>query len=204
LRVKSDHVGKYMRRNQIIKNVGAHVQLEPPARFLDENGVELLPTRNDDWIVHAVDEDGLRIQNIYSDHVTTLGYDHIHHYTSNPDRFHGGVRYGFLTLNVQIFIQGVNLSIRPNARPGQPVDPPKVEIGEKWVDFRYAADSGLQAELQAAGYEIGWCDERKLARRLDLDGYELVLIRDRGGTLVSLHCRSQPSNLTLIKKRRIR
>lgn len=191
-----------MKRDQIVKNVGARVQLEPPARFLDANGIELLPMRNDDWIIHAADEDGLRIQNIYSDHVATLGYDHIHHYTSNPGRMRGDLRYGFLSLHIQIFIQGVNLTIRPNARPGEPVDPPKVEIGQKWADFRYAADSGLQRQLEGEGYEIGWCDERKLARRLDLEGYELVLVRERSGTLVSLHCESRPSNLTLVKKRR--
>lgn len=191
-----------MKRDQIIKNDGARVQLEPPARFLDANGVEQLPTRNDDWIIHAADETGLRIQNVYSDHATTLAYDHIHHYTSNPDRSRGGIQYGFLTLHVQIFIRGVNLSIRPNGRPGEPVDPPEVEIGDKWVDFRYPADSGLQQHLEAEGYEIGWCDERKRARRLDLEGCELVFVRQRSGALVSLRCASQPSHLVLIKKRR--
>jgi len=190
-----------MNRDQITKNVGARVQLEPPARFLDANGVELPSMRNDDWIIHAADEDGLRIQNVYSNHVAVLGYDHIHHYTSNPGRSPGGLRYGFLSLHVQIFIQGMNLTIRPNARPSEPVDPPKVEIGQMWVDFRYASDSGLQQELEAEGFTIGWCDERKLPRRIGLEGYELVLVRERSGKLVSLHCESQPSNLTLIKRR---
>lgn len=191
-----------MKRDQIIKNVGARVQLEPPARFLDVNGIEILPVRNDDWIIHAADDAGLRIQNIYSDHVATLGSDHIHHYTSNPGRTQGDLRYGFLSLHLQIFIQGVNLTIRPNARPGEHVEPPRVEIGEKLVDFGYAADSGLQRQLEAEGYEIGWCDECKLSRRLDLEGCELVLVRDRSGALVSLHCHSRPANLALVKKRR--
>lgn len=189
-----------MQRNQIVKNVGARVQLEPAACFLDANGIEQLPKRNDDWIILAAQDDGLHIRNVYSDHVTTLGYDHIHHYTSNPDRSRGGIQYGFLTLHVQIFIQGVNLSIRPNGRPGESLDPPEVKISKQWIDLNYAADSGLQQKLGAEGYDIGWCDDRTLARRIDLEGYELVLIRNRNGALVSLHAKSQPRNLTLIKK----
>jgi hypothetical protein len=32
--------------------------------------------------------------------VITLGADHIHNFTSNPDRSHNGIKHGFLTLNV--------------------------------------------------------------------------------------------------------
>lgn len=189
-----------MKRDQIIKNVGARVQLEPPARFLDLNGIERLPVRNDDWIIHAADNDGLRIENVRSTHSTKLGYDQIHSYMSNPDRSQGNLQCGFLTLRVQIFIQGVNLTKRPNERPGAPVDPPHVEIGDKWVDFRYPADSGLQQALETGGYRIAWCADRNLARRIDLEGWEVVVALDGNGGLVRLRLRDSPENQTLIKR----
>ena len=63
-----------MKRDQIVKNVGYRVQLEPPACSLDEFGGEI-ERREDDWIIEAVPEEWLRIKNVATDHVTTLGYD---------------------------------------------------------------------------------------------------------------------------------
>ena len=104
------------------KNVSQRVQLLPVAYRLDENGRELEPM-DDDWIFGDVSNDTLRISNVRTGHVATLGKDHVHHFTTNPHRSEQGVKHGFLTLNVQIFLQGDNLWVRPNARPGERVNP---------------------------------------------------------------------------------
>ena len=109
-----------MQFDQIKKNVGYRVQLVPQACRLDEKGNEL-PAIDDDWIIQEVFKGGVRISNVRTQHHTILGLDHIHHFTSNPDRSQGGIKYGFLTLNVQIFLQGNNLSVRPSGRPGEAV-----------------------------------------------------------------------------------
>jgi hypothetical protein len=103
------------------KNVGCRVELVPIVCRLDENGREL-PQIDDDWIIDKVST-GVVVSNS-GGHVTTLGKDHIHHFTSNPDRSRTGILHGFLTLNVQVFVQGNRLWVRPNTRPGEPVRPP--------------------------------------------------------------------------------
>src|SRR3989338_5231357 len=123
-------VPRDMNWEQMKKNVGCRVQLIPPACRLDENGREL-PPKDDDWIIQEVSTAGVRVSNTRTDHHTTLGKDHIHHFTSNPDRSQTGVQHGFLTLNVQLFLQGNRLWVRPNARPGEPVMPQLGEAIEK-------------------------------------------------------------------------
>lgn len=130
-----------MNRYKLVKNVGARVQLAPPPCEQDQLG-RSLPQRDDEWLIEDAPADGLRVRNLHTEHSTTLGYDHIHHFTSDPGRSQGGLVHGFLTLNVQVFLQGNRAWIRPNARPGEPVAPPPVvKPRDKWVDFRYPDDS---------------------------------------------------------------
>ena len=68
---------------QFKKGVGMRFELEPIACRLDENGREL-PLMDDDWIIEEVSTSGVGIRNIRTGRVTTLGKDHIHHFTSNP------------------------------------------------------------------------------------------------------------------------
>jgi hypothetical protein len=186
---------------QMKKNVGCWVQLVPSACRLDEQGRKL-PSIDDDWIIFRVSEEGVEIQNTRTGHTPTLGYDHIHNFTSNPNHSQpAGVRYGFLTLNVQLFLHRNKVVIRPNARPGEPVEPPSVSVTEKWVDFRYPFDSGLQARLEAAGYRIAWCLEANLARKVDLEDWEIVVEPDAQGVLTKFRLKDRPSDQTLIKKR---
>jgi hypothetical protein len=104
-----------------------------------------------------------------TDHTTTLGKDHIYEYISNPDRSQGGIKHGFLVLKVQIFLEPKRLSITPTARPGESVEPPAVEIVEKWVNADYPARSGLKAQLEAAGYSLAWASDTRLAELGDRD-----------------------------------
>jgi hypothetical protein len=181
------------------KNVGCRIQLVPIACRLDENGREL-PQIDDDWIIEEVSDSGVRISDSRG-HVTILGKDHIHHFTSNPDRSRTGIPHGFLTLNVQVFLQGNRLWVRPCARPGEPVRPQRAEPAEKWVDLMYPLDSGLQQKLEAAGYRVRWCLDTKLSRRIDLEGWEIVVEPDTHGVLTKFRIKDRPADQTLIKKR---
>lgn len=188
-----------MNLDQLKKNVGARVQLEPVAIRLDEYGREL-PPMNDDWLIEEVTDVGVRILNLRTNHSTILGKDHIHHFTSNPGRsVIGGTQRGFLTLLVQIYLQGNTLSIRPCPRPGEVVPPQRTDTVEKWVDFRYPADSGLQGDLEARGYRVAWCLESRLARKIDLEGWEVVVAQDDRGVPTTFHLRDRPENQVLIK-----
>ena len=91
------------------------VRLRPIAKRFDggPDGSEL-PSIDDDWRVGILTDEGLPISNTRTDHGTTLGYEHIHHFTSDPQR---GAQYGFLTLTVQVHIGGCHLWIEPNVRP---------------------------------------------------------------------------------------
>lgn len=182
------------------KNVGCHVQLEPTACCLDGKGQEVPATASDDdWIIANVSDDGVHLQN-GGGRMFTLGKDHIHHFTSNPERSTALVRYGFLTLNVQVYLQSNGISMRPNSRPGEPVKPRDREIIEKWVDISYPSDIGLQQRLQAAGFRIAWCFDSRIPRKIDLEGWGVVIEPDPQGVLTKFRLRDRPENQTLIKK----
>lgn len=189
-----------MNWEQMKKNAGSRVQLVPTACRLDENASKIPPI-DDDWLIEGVSADGVRISNIRTGHVTTLGGDHIHHFTTNPDRSVTGIAHGFLTLNVQVFLQGRMLWVRPNTRPGEPIEPPRVEVIERWVDFKYPSDSGIQQRLEASGYRVGWCLDTTLSRKIDLEGWEVVVEPDVHGTLTKFRVKDLPADQTLIKRR---
>jgi hypothetical protein len=185
---------------QFRQNTGLRVQLLPVACRLGPSGNEL-PSIDDDWIISDVSEIGVRITNVRTGHFLTLGKDHIHHFTSNPDRSRNSVPHGFLTLLVQVFIRGDEVTVKPTPRPGEPVAPPRRVIEDKWVDFRYPVDSGVQARLEADGYRVRWCSDTRLSRALDLEGWAVVVTQDQNGIPVRLRLRDRPSDQTLVKKR---
>jgi len=107
-----------MNKNALKKNLYARVRLRPIAkRYEVKTELELI---DDDWIIDEVNDTGARIRNIRTSHVTTLGYDHIHHFMSDPDRSIHGINFGFLILNVQIHFGGNRLWIEPT-RPGEAI-----------------------------------------------------------------------------------
>jgi hypothetical protein len=108
-----------MNKEQLKKNVGDLVRLLPIANRLDGKG-HPLPQIDDEWRIESVADDGVRLFLPRTGHVRTLSYDHICEYTS--DRVERGVKYGFLTLKVQLSIQGNNINVVPT-RPGVPVAP---------------------------------------------------------------------------------
>jgi len=109
-----------MKKDQIIKNVGARVQLIPIAHRLDERG-RSLDKSDDDWLIEAVDDRGVHISD-NNGLTTALGFDHIHDFTSNPSRSKDGERFGFLTLTVQLTTQGRDVRMKPT-QPGKTIPP---------------------------------------------------------------------------------
>jgi hypothetical protein len=76
-------------------------------------------------------------------------------------------------------------------------------VEEKWVDLEYPKDSGLLARLETEGYEVRWCADRSLSRRVDLEGWEVVREGVDGGRRVIFRLRDRPDNQTLIRRRRV-
>jgi len=72
---------------------------------------------------------------------------------------------------------------------------------EKWVDLKYPSDSGLLAKLEKVGFKVAWCSDRILARRVDLEGWEVVVEQDAQGVPTMYRLKDRPSDQTLIKKR---
>lgn len=83
-----------------------------------------------------------------------------------------------------------------------PAPPAKQVVAEeKWVDLDYPRDSGLQSQLEADGYKVKWCFDGKIARAVDIEGWELVYQNLGAGRRAILKLQDRPDNQTLIKKR---
>jgi hypothetical protein len=110
-----------MNKDQIKKNLFSRVKLRPIAkRFLNDVELEQF---DDNWIIEKVPDEGVVINNAQRGYSFTLGFDHIHNYTSDPNRNYDGLKHGILVLNVQLLIN-INtwmISIEPTERPGRPV-----------------------------------------------------------------------------------
>jgi len=134
--------GAAMNRDALKKNAWSRVRIRPKAkRFFGEAGPQLPPV-DDDWMIQDVGEEGVRISNSATGHGTVLGYDHIHHFMSDPAR---GARSGFLILNVQIHIGGNRLWIEPTCRPGE-------ALADPFEGVQHWSREGDVAYLQRAGF----------------------------------------------------
>src|SRR5712692_6692794 len=74
--------------------------------------------------------------------------------------------------------------------------PVKPEVIEKWVDINYPSDTGLQDKLKAVGYRVAWCSDKKLSRKTDLEGWEIVIEPDANGIHTKFRL-EDPANQTL-------
>lgn len=72
-----------------------------------------LASVDDDWIIENIKDEGVEVSNIRTQHRTTLGYDHIREFLSDPERDRDGMKHGFLILKIQIYISGIHLKIEP-------------------------------------------------------------------------------------------
>jgi hypothetical protein len=164
-----------MNLDQLKKSVGVHVSLHPVAVRLDDHGNELQDL-DDDWVIREVSSEGVRIDNISTGHTVLLGPDHIHHFTSNPGRKSPGLRYGFLTLTVQLFLQGRAVHLRPTARPGE-----RTSFDGRSVEARAARARLLDERLKTvmADYALRGTPRTMLETFSDLSVDEKADLYDR-------------------------
>jgi hypothetical protein len=108
-----------MNKEQMKNNVGKRVLPQPPARRLQLDGLVQAAPPDDWWLVEEVTPAGVKISDPGSGHFRVLRYDHIHKFTS--DQPLDGFERGFLTLHVQLVVQGDGVDVVPNARPGESV-----------------------------------------------------------------------------------
>lgn len=168
-----------MNKDMMKRNVGVHVLLQPPAIYLDENGLEAKqPTEPERWRVEDVTDEGVKISNLRSRHYRVLGYDHIKNFAS--DGVVAGTRRGFLILVMQPYIQGNDVTLVPTRTPGEPVHPPPPV--NRLVDSNYPTVSGIQQRLVSQGYGIRWCKPERVGS-LEAQGWRLVAERDTHGVL---------------------
>jgi len=203
LEARAARIGR-VNLEQLKKNVGWRVQLEPPAIHLDGHGREL-PLRNEDWIIQGVIDSDVRLDEATVMGLTTrIGKDSIHHCSYNAARsLLGGIQYGFLTLGLQMTLQNDVITFRP-CRPGERVAPPAAPIAEKCADFQYLVASGLQKRLEDARYEVGWCADARLSTLVDVEGWEVVMERDRNRVLQSFRIKGRDTDLVFVKRKRAR
>jgi len=185
-----------MHKDQMKKNVGSHVLLLPPACRLDQNGFELKAVPDEWWLIEDVSDDGVRISDPRTGHVKILAYDHISKFTS--DEAKNGARRGFLTLLVQLFVQGNSVSVVPNGRPGERVPPTIPQLVENVVEITYPERSGIQARLLSQGYTLGWARPERVSSLISLEGHEEVIEKDARGGFAKFRTRD---GLVLLKRR---
>jgi len=191
--------GSQMNLEQLKKNVGHRVQLSPVACRLDTYGLPL-PEVSEDWLIETVTDEQICLSKT-TGHVLILGKDHVHHYTTDPQRSLGPIKYGFLTLLVQPFICGDNVWVKPTVRPGEALPPPRVTITDKIVQFTYPTDSGLQRQLEQFGFRVHWSRESQLPMRIESEGWEAVIEPDSAGRLFRFRVKDGRDDLILLKKR---
>lgn len=186
-----------MNKDMMKKNVFAHVQLQPAACHLDHNGFEVKPTVADDWwLVEDVTDDGVKISDPRTGHVRLLGYDHIQKFTS--DGVKNGSKRGFLTLLVQIYVQGNDVRILPT-RPGEPLPPKRPTVVDKLVEFNYPTASGIQQRLAVQGYSVSWCRPERVSS-IELEGGQVVIEPDTAGSFSTFRLRD---GMVLVKRRTV-
>ena len=149
-----------MNWNQFQKNIGMRVRIEPPACRLSDAG-HIAPESHEEWLIEEMAADTIKLRNLTSDHVAVLGKDHVYDYRSDPSRTSADVRYGFLILKVQVFVQGQEVWLRPNSRPGESVTPSKsLHHQVQWTAVaRVDARAGIPLNARAASIQYRlWAD----------------------------------------------
>jgi hypothetical protein len=187
-----------MKLDRLKKNVGWRMEIVPPACHLDDQG-NPFPEKNEDWQVEEITDDLVRLST-QNGLQLKLGTDHIYSFATNPQRAAEN-NTGFLTLHVQVFVQGERVFVRPNSRPGERVAPNPAIVEDKIVGFNYPTESGMQQCLEAAGYRLVWSLESQLASRVDLHGWEIVIEPDAKGRLFRFRCKDPRDDQILLKKR---
>jgi hypothetical protein len=101
-----------MNKTQLKKSLHHRVRIRPVAKSEDVYGREC-PTQDDDWIIREVTETTVTLYNTRTHHTPILGCDHIYGYATDPQRNKGELKFGFLTLLVQLTLKGNEVLTEP-------------------------------------------------------------------------------------------
>ena len=104
-----------MNKAKLAANLYGRVRLRQIAGRMTPEG-QWLPPIDDEWIIIEVGEQALRISNNRTGHAPLLGFDHVHHYVTDPARDWDGLKHGFLELDVQLTLSGCNVFTEPLRR----------------------------------------------------------------------------------------
>jgi hypothetical protein len=86
-----------MKKDQVAKMVGRHVRLRPMATTASGDRLD------DDWVIVNVSDTRLDLQRVPDDAPLRLGLDHVHRYSSDPDRDEEPhAPYGILVLTERV------------------------------------------------------------------------------------------------------
>jgi hypothetical protein len=80
-----------------------------------------------------------------------------------------------------------------------------VPIIDKWVNLPYPEKAGITQALNSEGYELRWTTANEESERVDLQGWEPVLLDQVDGTRARLKLRDHPvvgGYLILLRKKR--
>jgi hypothetical protein len=116
-------------KSKLAKCIHHRVRLRPPARRF--RGVTELRIMDDDWLLQEVEDQQVRLRNIRTDHVASLGFNQIRDYVTDPKREFDGLRHGFLELKVQVFLRGPELVIEPRPSTAKSAAPRKTVASRK-------------------------------------------------------------------------
>ena len=111
-----------MNLEQLKRNVGYRLKLVPPARHLDAAG-DAMPVTDEDWLIADVNNEFIELRDERA-RSYRLGKDQIRNFTTDSQRSNGTEKRGFLTLHVQLFVEGEAVRAVPNHQPGASVVPP--------------------------------------------------------------------------------
>jgi pyrimidine deaminase RibD-like protein len=79
-------------------------------------------------------------------------------------------------------------------------------VTDKWVSLDYVQRLGIDKALAEQGYELHWSSADKEAERVDLAGWEHVIVDEPAGTKARLKIRDSPvigGYMVLLKKRKL-
>lgn len=79
-----------------------------------------------------------------------------------------------------------------------------VQIIDKWVNLSYPEEAGITQELTGEGYDLRWSTANDESERVDLEGWEPVLLDQTDGTKARLKIHDHPvvgGYLILLKRK---
>jgi hypothetical protein len=97
-----------MNREKVATMQYKKVRVRPIARRIEPSGQEL-PPLDDRWLIESTSKEKLKLVNPRTNHVVTLGADHIREYMTD----YSGGSDGFLVLKSQIILKGTSVHVEP-------------------------------------------------------------------------------------------